>query len=58
LQPTGIQRKLEMQKKGPYGITHVFTNGTVCLQIGATNDKVNIERIEPAGEYDIDALRH
>jgi Integrase core domain. len=37
LRPTGIQRKLEMQKKGPYCITHVFANGTVRLQIGATN---------------------
>jgi Integrase core domain. len=50
LQPTGIQRKLEMQKNGPYCITHVFANGTVRLQIGATNDKVNIRRIEPAFE--------
>jgi hypothetical protein len=38
LRPTGIQHKLEMQKKGPYRITNVFTNGTVCLQIGSTND--------------------
>jgi hypothetical protein len=40
-----------MQKKGTYCITHVFANGTtVRLQIGATNDKVNIQRIEPAFE--------
>jgi hypothetical protein len=40
-----------MQKKGgPYCIMHVFTNDTFCLQIGATNDKVNIRRIEPAFE--------
>jgi hypothetical protein len=32
LRPTGIQSKLEMQKKGPYRITHVFANGTVRLQ--------------------------
>jgi hypothetical protein len=50
LHPTGIQHKLEMQKKGPYGITHVYTNGTVHLQIGAQNDKVNIQRIKPAFE--------
>jgi hypothetical protein len=39
-----------MQKKGPYRITHVYTNGTVQLQMGAQNDKVNIRRIEPAFE--------
>jgi hypothetical protein len=50
LHPTGIQRKLETQKKGPYRITHVYTNGTVRLQMGAQNDKVNIRRIEPAFE--------
>jgi hypothetical protein len=44
LQLTVIRHKfLEMHKKGLYRrIMHVFTNGTVCLQIGATNDKVNI----------------
>jgi hypothetical protein len=50
LRPTGIQRKLEMQKKGPYRNTHVFANSTVRLQIGTANDKVNIRRIEPAIE--------
>jgi hypothetical protein len=39
-----------MTKKGPYRITHVFANGTVRLQIGVTNDKVNIRRIEQAFE--------
>jgi hypothetical protein len=39
-----------MQKKGPYHITHVFANSTVRLQIGGTNDKVNIQRIKPAFE--------
>jgi hypothetical protein len=37
-------------EKGPYRITHVFANGTIQLQIGATNDNVNIRRIEPAFE--------
>jgi len=50
LRPTGIQRKLEIHNKGPYRITHVYTNGTVRIQIGARNDKVNIRRIEPAFE--------
>jgi hypothetical protein len=28
----------------------VFANGTFCLQVGPTNDEVNIQRIEPAFE--------
>jgi hypothetical protein len=47
LQPTGIEIKLEMQKEGVHHITYMFTNGTVCLQIGAIHDKVNIQRIKP-----------
>jgi hypothetical protein len=47
LRPSGIQRKLETHKKAPHCITHVYANGTVRLQIGAINEKVNIRRIEP-----------
>jgi len=39
---TGIQHKLEIQNKGLSCIAHVHTNGNVCLQIRAINDKVNI----------------
>ena len=50
LRPSGVQRKLEIQNKGPYRITHVHANGTVRLQMGIKNIKVNIRRIEPAFE--------
>ena len=32
---------------GPNHILQVFTNGTVCLKMGAVADSVNIRRIEP-----------
>ena len=43
----GIFRKLDCPKKGPYPITDVFTNGTVCIQCGAVNERINIRRLEP-----------
>ena len=43
----GILRKLESPKEGPYPITEVFTNGTVCIQRGTVNERINIRRLEP-----------
>jgi hypothetical protein len=34
--------KYEQPYSGPYHITQVNTNGTVCLKINAVTDKVNI----------------
>ena len=43
----GIQRKLDSPKSGPYLITDVFTNGTVRIQRGHVNERINIRRLEP-----------
>ena len=43
----GIFKKLDSPKKGPYPITEVFTNGTVCIQRGNVNERINIRRLEP-----------
>ena len=43
----GIFRKLDSPKKGPYPVTEVFSNGTVCIQRGAVNERINIRRLEP-----------
>ena len=40
-------RKLELPYKGPYKITDVFRNGTVRIQIGPVEDRVNIRNIVP-----------
>ena len=44
---TDIARKLDNPKYGPYEITDVFTNGTVRIQKGSVNERINIRRIEP-----------
>ena len=38
----GQYRKLEGDKKGPFRITEVFSNGTVRLQKGFVNERLNI----------------
>ena len=43
----GIFRKLDEPKLGPYEITEVYTNGTVRIQRGNVNERINIRRIEP-----------
>ena len=43
----GIQRKMDSPKQGPFTITEVFTNGTVRIQRGNVNERINIRRIEP-----------
>jgi len=42
-----IKRKLESPKKGPYLITNIYTNGTVRIQHGNVNERINIRRLEP-----------
>ena len=43
----GILRKAEDPHDGPYKITEVFTNGTVRIQRGTINEKLNIRRLLP-----------
>ena len=43
----GQYRKLEGDKQGPFRITEVFTNGTVRLQKGVVNERLNIRRLTP-----------
>ena len=43
----GVQRKMDSPKQGPFEITDVFTNGTVRIQRGHVNERINIQRIEP-----------
>ena len=42
-----IHRKLDGPKTGPYPITNVYTNGTVRIQRGLINERLNIRRLEP-----------
>ena len=43
----GIYRKLEALKLGAFVITDVYTNGTVRIQRGNVNERINIRRLEP-----------
>ena len=43
----GQYRKLEGDKLGPFRITEVFSNGTVRLQKGVVNERINIRRLTP-----------
>ena len=40
----GIKRKLNNKKRGPYRITQICTNGTVQIQKGKVNERINICR--------------
>ena len=42
---TGIYRRIDSRKQGPYIITKVFTNGTVRVQHGQVNERINIRRL-------------
>ena len=44
---TGIYRKFDYRKQGPYIITEVFTNGKVRFQCGKFNERINIRRLKP-----------
>ena len=43
----GKLRKLVPPRRGPYQVTHVYTNGTVRIQRGRINERVNIRHIAP-----------
>jgi hypothetical protein len=43
----GNYRKLEGDKQGPYRVTEVFTNGTIRIQKGIVNERINIRRLTP-----------
>ena len=47
----GILRKAEDPNEGPYKITDVFTNGTVRIQRGTINERINIRRLHPFFEW-------
>jgi hypothetical protein len=40
-------RKLESPITGPYIVTAIYTNGTLCIQKGKVNERVNISRLFP-----------
>ena len=44
---SGIYRKIDHRKQGLYRITEVFTNGTVTVQHGQVNEKINIRQLKP-----------
>ena len=44
---TGIYRKLYYKKQGPYRIIEVFSNGTVRVQRGQVNERINISHLKP-----------
>ena len=47
LKKDGILRKAEDKYDGPYVITNVYTNGTVRIQRGTINERLNIRRLTP-----------
>jgi hypothetical protein len=40
-------RKLEAPRTGPHTVTAIYTNGTVHIQKGKVNERVNIRRLFP-----------
>jgi len=49
----GIHRKAEDKNIGPYLITEVLSNGTVRIQRGIINDRINSRRLSPFIEQQI-----
>jgi hypothetical protein len=45
LEKPGRISKLSAPHTGPYRIIETFTNGKVCIQRGAVNERVNIRRL-------------
>jgi hypothetical protein len=43
----GLPRKAEDKNTGPYLITEVYSNGTVRIQRGTINERLNIRRLSP-----------
>ena len=50
LEKPGLISKLCAPRTGPYRITHTYTNGTVSIQRGVVNERVNIRRHTPYKE--------
>jgi len=46
----GILPKLRRRKDGPYEVIAVYNNGTVRIQLGAVNERINIRRLTPFQE--------
>ena len=44
---TDIKCKLDDPKEGPFEITNIYTNGTVRIQKGSINERINICSLEP-----------
>ena len=44
---TGIYRKLDYKKQGPYRTTEVFTNSTFRVQHGQVNERINMRGLNP-----------
>ena len=44
---TGIYRKLDYKKQGPYIITEVFKNGTFRVQRRPVNERINTIQLKP-----------
>jgi hypothetical protein len=40
-------RKLEALRTGPHKVTEICTNGTLCIQKGKVNERVNVRRLSP-----------
>ena len=43
----GILQNIETQYEGPYTIIQVYYNGTVRIQRGSVNERINIRRLTP-----------
>jgi hypothetical protein len=50
LEIPGLISKLSAPHRGPYWITHTYTNGTVRIQCGVVNERVNIRHLMPYKE--------
>ena len=50
LEKPGLISKLSAPRTGPYWITHTYANGTVRIQRGVVNERVNIRRLTPYKE--------
>jgi hypothetical protein len=40
-------RKLEASRTRPHTVTEIYTNGTLRIQKGKVNERVNISRLSP-----------
>jgi hypothetical protein len=43
----GKVSKLSPPRRGPFKITHAYTNGTVQVQCGVVSSRINIRRLTP-----------